>query len=114
MITFAVMGRYLVIFLFLCIALKSLAGDDNKLFSIFPVPLKSSKLTVKRLINNPDFVKVELRNLIGKKLQEKEFSKGAEEVVLEEMDTYPNGIYVILAVDSYGKIIETAKFIINR
>lgn len=94
--------------------LSLLAGDENKIFSLYPVPLKTSKLTVKRNIFNNDFTTVELRNLIGKKLQEKEFPKGAEEVSFEDMDTYPNGVYVVLAKDSYGKIIESAKFIINK
>lgn len=93
------------------------AGEDNKLFSLYPVPLKSSKLSVKRNADNADNAKiatVELRNLIGKKLQSREFDKNTEEVVFEDMDAYPNGIYVVLAIDAYGKIIETAKFIINK
>ena len=90
------------------------SGDDNKMISLFPVPLKGSRLTVKLNVSNSLISAVELRNLIGKKLQEKAFSKGENEVVLEDMDTYPNGVYVVLAKDSYGKIVEISKFIINK
>lgn len=89
-------------------------GDDNKMVSLFPVPLKGSRLSVKLNVPNSAISAVELRNLIGKKLQEKTFPKGENEVVLEEMDVYPNGVYVILAKDGYGKIVEISKFIINK
>jgi hypothetical protein len=108
-----------LLFFLLWFALQSAAyaGEDTKMFSLYPVPLKSSKLSVKRNTDHADNGKiatVELRNLIGKKLQSHEFDKNTEEVIFEDMDSYPNGIYVILAIDGYGKIIETAKFIINK
>lgn len=89
-------------------------GDDTKMISLFPVPLKGSRLSVKLNVPNSAISAVELRNLIGKKLQEKAFPVGENEVVLEDMDTYPNGVYVVLAKDSYGKIVEISKFIINK
>jgi hypothetical protein len=89
-------------------------GDDTKMFSLFPVPLKGSRLSVKLNTASSGIVGVELRNLIGKKLQEKGFPKGVDEVVFEDMDTYPSGVYVVLAKDGYGKIVEISKFIINK
>ena len=102
--------------LLFCLHFSGLAGsgEDSKMISLFPVPLKGSRLSVKINVPNSTISGVELRNLIGKKLQEKSFSKGSDEVVLEDMDTYPNGVYVILAKDPYGKIIEISKFIINK
>ncbi len=111
------MKKTLFLLLLVIMQLLAYAGDDNKMFSLYPVPLKSSKLSVKRNTDNADNAKiasVELRNLIGKKLQSHDFDKNAEEVIFEDMDSYPNGIYVILAIDGYGKIIETAKFMINK
>ncbi len=90
------------------------AGDENRLISLYPVPLKGSILSVRLNAPNSAVAGAELRNLIGKKLQEKNFPKGGNELVFEEMDTYPNGIYVVLAKDAYGKIVEIAKFTINR
>lgn len=106
--------RFLLVLLLLSVTLSLRAGDDGKLISLFPVPLKGSVLTVRLNAPNSTVSGVELRNLIGKKLQEKDFPKGNAEIVFTDMDTYPNGVYVVLAKDSYGKIAEIAKFIINR
>lgn len=90
------------------------AGDENRLVSLYPVPLKGSVLSVRLNAPGSAVAGAELRNLIGRKLQEKNFPKGGNELVFEDMDTYPNGIYVVLAKDAYGKIVEIAKFTINR
>lgn len=93
------------------------AGDEQKLFTLFPIPLKSNTLFVERNKDSKDCMKitqVELRNLIGKRLQSIPFSADLMKVSFDNMDEYPNGIYVVLAFDSYGKIIETSKFIINK
>lgn len=111
------MKKFFIIILLLFAQLYTIAGDDAKMFSLYPVPLKSSKLSVKRNTDNAEnskIAKVELRNLIGKKLQSHDFDKNTVEVIFEDMDSYPNGIYVVLALDGYGKIIETAKFLINK
>ncbi len=105
---------YLIILLIILYFPSMGNGDDNKMFSLFPVPLKGSRLSVKLNTASSSISAVELRNLIGKKLQEKGFPKGVDEVVFEDMDTYPSGVYVVLAKDSYGKIVEISKFIINK
>ncbi len=105
---------YLLILLILLHFSSIAGGDDTKMFSLFPVPLKGSRLSVKLNASSTSISAVELRNLIGKKLQEKGFPKGVDEVIFEDMDTYPSGVYVVLAKDSYGKIVEISKFIINK
>ena len=116
--TFAKRMKTFFIILFFTLGISICKAEEtSKMFSLYPVPLKTSKLVVKRNTdnaNNIKIAKVELRNLIGKKLQGADFDKNTEEVVFEDMDSYPNGIYVVLAFDSYGKIIESSKFIINR
>jgi len=92
-----------------------LAGSDvPKLISLSPVPLTGSRLTVKLMSGNSPVNSIELRNLIGRKLQEKKFLSGEEEIYFDELGTYPNGVYVVLVKDASGKIIETTKFIINK
>lgn len=110
------MRKIYIVLLFVLLQLTAFAGsgDDTKMFSLFPVPLKGSRLSVRLNVSNALVASVEMRNLVGKKLQEKMFTKGENEVVFEDMDTYPNGVYVILAKDSYGKIVEISKFIINK
>jgi hypothetical protein len=108
--------RKIAVILFLMIFSLSVmgGGDDKKLFSLFPVPLKSAVLRVKLNVGYAEPLTIELRNLIGRKLQEKTFPVGSDEIAFNDMDTYPNGLYVIIAKDSFGKIVESTKFIIDK
>lgn len=109
------MKRILAIFLFLVLNGSLLAGsDDKKLFSLYPVPLKTAVLRVKLNNSYSEPLTIELRNLIGRKLQEKTFPVGSDEISFQDMDSYPNGIYVVLAKDAFGKIIESTKFVIEK
>lgn len=108
------MKKLYSLLLILLISFSSIAGgEDTKLFSLFPVPLRSSVLKVKLNVAISEPLTIELRNLIGKKLQEKTFPKGVDEISFQDMN-YPNGLYVVLAKDAYGKIIESSKFLIDK
>ena len=66
---------YTSILLILITFQVALAGnDDNRLFTMFPVPLNLSTLTIHPTSTNTNISTVELRNLVGKKLQEKKRS----------------------------------------
>lgn len=109
------MKRVVAIFFFLLLNVSLLAGsDDKKLFSLYPVPLKTAVLRVKLNNSYSEPLTIELRNLIGRKLQEKTFPVGSDEISFQDMDSYPNGIYVVLAKDAFGKIIESTKFVIEK
>jgi hypothetical protein len=95
----------------LFIAFNTKAGD-NMLLSLYPVPLKTNTLFVS-FTQKTDIEIVELRNLIGRKIQSR-ISRGATQVSFENMSDLPNGIYMVLAKDAFGKIVETQKFIINK
>lgn len=88
-------------------------ADDGKLFSLYPVPMISNTLTVKVHSTVP-IATFELRSLIGKKLQEKKYNGTEAEVVFTDLSQYYSGIYVVVAKDANGKIVETMKFTINR
>lgn len=89
-------------------------ASDGKLFSLFPIPLKSSVLKIRfnKYLSAP--FSVELRNVIGRKLFDKSFQAGVDEVSINDMDTYPNGLYVVLVKDAQGKVLESSKFMIER
>jgi len=108
--------KKIYILLFIVLGNLQLFGgsDEQKLFSMFPIPLHVSKLTIKLNNFNSGIARIELRNLIGKKLIDKPFPAGSDEVYFEEMDSYPNGVYVVIAKDGNGKILETSKLIINK
>jgi hypothetical protein len=100
----------LIALLWLPVAAKE---DDSKLFSLYPVPLATNTLTVK--IQDPaNIASFELRTLIGKKLQEKKYSGNEQEILFTDMSQYYSGLYVVVAKDAAGKIVETLKFTINR
>ena len=62
----------LILFITLAALQISIAGsEDNRLFTLYPVPLSSSTLTVSATSIYTNIGSIELRNLVGKKLQEK-------------------------------------------
>lgn len=91
-----------------------LAAEDIKLLSLYPVPLKSSTLSVKINLTGSGITKLELRNLIGKKIEEKEVFPSTEEVYFYGVDTNPDGVYIIIARNANGKVLEISKFILNK
>ena len=103
-----------ILLLSVLLAINLHAEDEIKLFSLFPVPLKTSRLTVRLNIFNQGVRTIEVRNLIGKKIQEKQFPIGTTEIYFDDIDTNPNGVYVVLAKDANGKILEISKFVLNK
>lgn len=102
---------YLLILVTL-LSLPLFSKEDDKLFSLWPVPLTTDVLTVK-ISAHTNIATFEIRSVLGKKLQEKKYN-GEEELVFTDMSLYYNGIYVVVARDANGKIVETLKFTINR
>ncbi len=109
------MKQIIIVVLLLLNGISAYAmADEGKSVVLSPVPLTGSSLTVKVINPNVRIERVELRNLIGKKLQEKIFPSGSTQVIMEDMDSYPSGVYMVLSKDSYGKVVEINKFIINK
>lgn len=97
------------------LSIQCMAGSDEiKLISLYPVPLKSSVLNVNINFGGSGIASIEIRNLIGKKIQEKQVPFGADKVEFENLDTNPNGVYMALAKDANGKVLVISKFIINK
>lgn len=91
-----------------------LQADDVKTITLSPVPLSGNVLKVK--LNNLSIpISVcELRNLVGTRLQRKAFPAGSDELYFQDMSQYPNGLYMVAAIDAYGKVVDISKFMINR
>jgi hypothetical protein len=106
-------GILLLFITLITLQISFAGGEDNRLFTMFPVPLTTSTLTVSPSSTFTNIASIELRNLVGKKLQEKTMI-GGKNIIFQDMDIYPNGLYVIIAKDVNGKILETSKFIINK
>ncbi len=100
----------IVLFATSCMA----ASDEVKLFSLYPVPLKTSRLSVQINYSGSSISSFEIRSLIGKKIQQKNIATGVDVISFDEMDVNPNGLYIVLAKDANGKVLEISKFTINR
>ncbi len=102
---------WLLPLLFLQIPLQA---DDIKNITLSPVPLSGNVLKVK--INNPGLAIAicELRNLVGTRLQRKAIPAGSDELYFTDMTQYPPGVYMVAALDAYGKVVDISKFMINR
>jgi hypothetical protein len=113
--TFVTMLRkWVYIVVIVSMAIKNMsASEEMKLISLYPVPAKSSKMYVRLNTFGSGIASVELRNLIGRKIQEKKFPAGSDETFFEELDNHPNGVYVVVAKNANGKIIEISKFVLN-
>ncbi len=102
------------LFIIICSFGFAIAQKDNVGVSLYPVPLKENQLTVQMKTSvTMKSSSVELRNFIGKKLQEVKID-GRNEVQFNDMRQYPEGVYVIVVKDPKGKIVETAKFLITK
>jgi hypothetical protein len=89
-------------------------SDEAKLMSLFPVPLKGSRLTVRINYGGSGVARIEIRNLIGKKIQEQPIADGSGEAIFEGIDNNPNGVYMVVAKNGNGKVLEISKFILNN
>jgi len=68
------MKLFYIILFFCFISGQALAGgDDVKLFSLYPVPLKTSVLNVQINFRDAGVASVELRNLIEKKFKKNNY-----------------------------------------
>ncbi len=92
------------------LCLQSIAKDN--ILSMYPVPVKSDILNVS-IPSTAGITLVEIRNLIGKRIQTRT-ATGATVVTFTNLSELPNGIYMVLAKDSFGKIVESQKLIINK
>jgi hypothetical protein len=90
------------------------AGDDVKLFSLYPVPLRFGRLSVQMNVSGSGVSSIEVRNLIGKRIQEKKLPSGSDMITFDAMDVYPDGVYIVLAKDANGKVLEILKFNIDK
>lgn len=116
-----------IIFTFLlgCFMLPSnaLTAQENKTFitneslkiTTYPNPT-DSKLYIKLSSSLKGQVdKVEIVNVIGKKLKEQQIiDKNTTDIMFNNLGDLPPGIHMVILRDEYGKILQSSKFMINR
>jgi len=89
--------------------------SQDKTITVFPIP--ANNVVNVRLTSSlrNDIDKVEIVNLIGRKLTEQTIiDRNTTDITFNNLGDMPQGIYMVVARDRAGKIIQSAKMVINR
>jgi hypothetical protein len=101
---------------------KAQHQEKNQIFSnesvqlmTYPNPV-TSKLVIKISNNNKYAIhKIEIVNVIGKKIREQQLlDKSTNELYFNDLADVPQGIYLVIARDENGKVIQSNKFMIEK
>ncbi len=94
---------------------KNIITNQDKTITLYPIPANTTiNIRLSPALRN-EVDKLEIVNLIGRKLTEQMiFDRTSTEISFNNLAEIPQGIYMVVARDKYGKIIQSAKLIINR
>ncbi len=89
-------------------------SQDNSL-TVYPMPATTTAyIRIAAGLRN-DVDQIEIVNVVGRKVTaQKIVDKGTTEVVFNNLGNLPKGIYVVVARDQYGKILQSAKLLLNN
>ena len=94
---------------------KQLITNLDRTLTVYPIPA-NDRVTIRissGLINNVD--KIEIVSLIGRKIAEQTIiDNNATEITFNGLDDFPPGVYMVLARDKSGRIVQSSKMVINR
>lgn len=89
--------------------------NQEKTLTVYPVPVKTTVHVRISPALRPDIDKLEIISLIGRKITEQSIiDPNTTDVSFSNLNQYPSGIYMIIARDKYGKIVKSAKMIIDK
>lgn len=89
--------------------------NQDKTLTVYPVPVKTTVHVRISPALRPDIDKLEIISLIGRKITEQSImDPNTTDVSFNNLNQYPSGIYMIIARNKYGKIIKSAKMIIDK
>ncbi len=94
---------------------KGIISNESINLYTYPNPVVN-KLNVKLSSNLKQQVyKVEIVNVVGKKLREQQLlDRNTTELSFNDLDDIPQGVYLVIARDEYGKILQSNKFLISK
>jgi len=94
---------------------RPIISNQDKTISIYPIPANNIvNIKLSPALKN-DVEKVEIINLIGRKLTEQTIlDRSSLNITFNNLGELAEGIYMVVARDKYGKIIQSAKMVINR
>lgn len=94
---------------------KTIISNQDKTITVFPLPANTSVNVRLSSSLRTEVEKVEIVNLIGRKLTEQTIiDKNTTDITFNNLSEMPQGIYMVVARDHSGKIVQSAKLVINR
>ena len=89
-------------------------ANQDKTISVYPVPTNSvAYIRLSPALKN-EVEKVEIVNLIGRRVADQPVVDKNAEIVFTNLNEQPQGIYMVIARDKFGKILQSAKMVINK
>lgn len=94
---------------------RPIISNQDRTITIFPIPANNVvNIRLSPALKN-DVEKVEIINLIGRKLTEQTIlDRNSLNITFNNLGEMAQGIYMVVARDKYGKIVQSAKMVINR
>lgn len=94
---------------------NTIISNQDKTITVYPIPANTSvNVRLSASLKN-EVEKVEIINLIGRKLTEQTIiDRSTTDITFNNLSEMPQGIYMVVARDKGGKIIQSAKMVVNR
>jgi hypothetical protein len=94
---------------------KTIITNQDKTITVYPIPANTNvNVRLSASLRN-EVEKVEIINLIGRKLAEQTIiDRSTTDITFNNVSEMPQGIYMVVARDRGGKIVQSAKMVVNR
>lgn len=94
---------------------NKLITNQDRTLTVYPIPA-NNRVNVRISTGlRADVDKIEIVNLIGRKVSEQTIiDSNTTEIAFNDLGNFAEGIYMVVARDKSGKIIQSSKMVINR
>lgn len=94
---------------------RNILSNQDRTLVVYPTPANTTAtIRLSPALRN-EVSKIEIVNLIGRKIDEQSvFDKNTSEFTFNNLGSAASGIYMVVARDKFGKIVQSAKMIISR
>ncbi len=93
---------------------RGVFSNIERSISLYPVPANSYvHVRLNGSLKN-DADKVEVYSLIGRKIAEQGIRHNDSEIIFSNLNEWAAGVYMVVAKDKGGRILESSKLVINH
>lgn len=94
---------------------RTIITNQDRTLTVYPIPA-NNRVSVRLSANlRTDVDKVEIVTLIGRKITEQTIiDSNTTEITFNDLGDVAPGIYMVIARDKSGRIIQSSKMVINR